>query len=128
MPPPNLRPFDLIVDIGAREGDTCLWYFALGYRKFRLVEPNAKYFPNLYENTKELERLGCIIELKTEPFKPEHLDGAKFVKFDCEGCEYLINVFELSVPFVVEFHEKTKPNEKGIYNYVKAIGYFRGNC
>lgn len=124
--PPYMKDDSLIVDVGAREGDTAVFFYMLGYRNLRLIEPSARYKENLIHNSEILRMFGCKVEVITESFRPEHLSGAAFVKFDCEGCEYEIDLDKIKIPWVAEMHDKLPADESGVYEYSHARGYRRG--
>ena len=127
-PPPSVAKDDLILDVGAREGDSALFYALSGYRNLRLVEPNPMYFNNLIHNVASLNKFGIEIDLRLHPFRPdEQLPGVKFIKFDCEGCESEIDLDKLTVPWVAEMHElKPAKGERHIYDYAAVTGYRKG--
>ncbi len=124
LPPFSIKKDDLILDVGARDGDSMIFYFEHGYRNIRLIEPNLDYVKNLRHNIKILQKKGMKIEVRIKPFGREDLKGVQFAKFDCEGCEYEIDLTQLQIPIVAEIHER-KSKDNGIYPYVKAKGYRR---
>jgi hypothetical protein len=134
-PPPRIKPDDLILDVGARDGDTAFWFFGWGYRNLRLVEPNPDNFNGitgfLFENCRELMDKGCKIEIRTKPFDLSDLDGVSFAKFDCEGCETAFDVKsefkKRGIAWVMETHEPNNPDECGVYDYVMYAGYQKGD-
>lgn len=128
VPPPSVPKDGLIVDIGARDGDTLLFWAEHGYKRFRLIEPNPKHFERLLENIDEIKRIYDVdVEAHEKTFDQSDLEGADFIKFDCEGCEYELVLDNLKVPWVAEMHEYQRPDEHGIYsNYVHATKYRRG--
>lgn len=125
MPPRQTYGTELLVDVGARDGDSAIFYFFQGFRNFRLIEPDPRLGILLLENADVMRKLGSKVEVIPSRFLPRHLDRAAFVKFDCEGCEYEVDLPSLKVPYVAEIHEKTVPNETGRYEYIRPIGYKR---
>ena len=129
LPPPSVsKDNDLILDVGARDGDTALFYLEHGYRRLRLIEPNLIYVDDLMANVREMgAQFNADIEVRFRPFKKEEdLLGVAFAKFDCEGCEAEAGLNTLTIPWAAELHEKNKPDEKGVYPYVAFTGYARG--
>ena len=128
-PPPSSVPKDgLIVDVGARDGDTLLFYAQLGFRNFRLIEPNPDFIPRLLENIKAIKKVYDVeIEVRWKCFELSDLEGAAFAKFDCEGCEYEFDLASLTIPWVAEMHEKQEPDIWGIYSSsIRSTEYRRG--
>lgn len=131
LPPPGVGSHDLIVDVGAREGDTLAFYIWHGFRAFRLIEPEPKYVAALQRNIATLNGVGgigyCYIETLAEPFRMAHLEGASFVKFDCEGCEAAIDLDALTIPWVAEMHDMQRPSFEALGStYRHSLGYRRG--
>ena len=126
LPPASVPKHALILDVGARDGDSALFYVNHGYTNLRLIEPNPEYWPNLLANAEEL-RLRADIEVRQKRFTLDDLDGVAFVKMDCEGCEQEYDYKNFGIPYAVETHETSKPSSAGIYNYVQRIGYERSD-
>ena len=127
-PPPSVPKDALLVDVGARDGDSAIYFFLLGYHNLRLVEPDPDTWGRLVHNADELSRRGCDVEVFMEPFRTEHLNGAAFVKFDCEGCERSVDFSSLHVPWIAEFHAHNQPDADGVFPYTKSLGVRRGGC
>ena len=127
IPPPSVPKEGLIVDVGARDGDSALFYVVLGYKNLRLVEPWHQYWENLEHNVELLRKMGATVEVTHEPYKPEHLQGVAFVKFDCEGCEKRVDLTQLKVPAVAEIHIEPRmvEGEVEVFNYAPRIGYLK---
>jgi hypothetical protein len=126
LPPPALPKSCLVLDVGARDGDTAFFYIRHGYLNLRLVEPSPTYHADLAKNVSILENTyGANIDMKRRPFEPRDLEGASFAKFDCEGCEYEVDLNNLRIPWAAEVHKRAKPDRNGVYPYVTAIGYRR---
>ena len=126
LPPSGMPKDSLILDVGARDGDTALFYVKHGYLNLRLVEPSPVHRHDLSKNAIILERkYGAKIEIRGRPFERKDLEGASFAKFDCEGCEYEIDLPSLAIPWAAEVHKKIKPDRNGVYPYVTAMGYRR---
>lgn len=125
LPPDSVSKDALIVDVGARDGDSALFYLSHGYTNLRLVEADAKYWPGLHHNEEIFRSIfHPRIELVLAPFTLDCLDGAAFVKFDCEGCQGDI-LDSLEIPWVAEMHVPNRPDKDGVFPYVKATGYRR---
>lgn len=131
LPPKSVGPHDLIVDVGAREGDTLAFYAWHGFRNFRLIEPLMEYVAILQRNQQRVLAAfpgdSFQIEVITEPFRWEHLEGAAFVKFDCEGCETAVDLERIPVPWVAEMHDMERPAFQALGSvYRESLGYRRG--
>lgn len=123
LPPASVPKNALILDVGARDGDTALFYAQHGYTNMRLVEANPIHFDGLGKNAALLaSRFGARFDIVCRPFQKEDLEGVAFAKFDCEGCEYDINLEGLTIPYVAEMHSK---KGKGLNPYTTAIGFKR---
>jgi hypothetical protein len=127
IPPPSVSKDALIVDVGARDADSAIFYAICGYHNLRLVEPNPIYHKSLQNNVAKLTTMGVKIDLHLHPFNPACcLQGAAFVKFDCEGCEAEAHLDTLTIPWVAEMHNTPKKNAQGIYEYSGTSGYRKG--
>jgi hypothetical protein len=103
-PPKALSRDSLVLDVGAGEGETVLFYFLLGFRRFRAVESNRRFVKALEANCRAL---GVEAEIFDRPFTLSDLEGVDYVKMDCEGCESEILRAEaptLDLPFAIETH------------------------
>ena len=136
IPPPYIQKDDLILDVGGRDGDTVLFYAEHGYKNIRVIEPEDYCQERLKRNCEQISNFfGIKIEIRYKIFTKEDLIGVKFAKFDCEGCEYEIDLKSLGIPIVVELHTGAKRNSMGIYKsnslfrkkYIRSIGYVRYN-
>jgi hypothetical protein len=125
LPPPSVPKDGLIVDIGARDGDTAFFFCFNGYRNLRLVEYDKEIISVLKHNADILERAyGAHIEIRNKAFGPEDLIGAAFIKLDCEGCEYDVDFRSAGIPYGMELHvPRGTPLLPGQSN---ALGYERG--
>ena len=121
----------LILDAGAEEGDTAIFFFEHGYTNLRVVEPFAHYHENLRHNMEILQSLGCRVDLRLERLKPEHLEGVAFIKTDTEGAEWepWFNLISGGIPWGGELHMGHAPqrDDKGTNDYYCSIGLFRGD-
>jgi len=126
-PPWKVPEDSLIVDVGARTGDSAAFFLALGYTNLRLVEPRLDlYQTDLEHNVEVLRSMGCKIDLHLHPFKSDCcLNGAAFAKFDCEGCETEVDFSHMTIPWSAEIHFPLKKLEHGIFEYMPCIGYHR---
>ena len=127
LPPKNVPKDALIVDVGAEEGNTAVFFFEHGYTNLRLIEPHPPFFENLVHNAEVLRSLGCKVDLCLEPFRADHLKDAGFIKIDAEGAEWEIDLANLGIPWGGELHMKTQPDANGRYDYYISIGRFRGD-
>ena len=91
-----------------------------------MIEPKEIYWAWLDENVEELKASGAQIEVRKKRFTLDDINGCKFAKFDCEGCEYEISLENLGIPWVAEMHEKSQPDSNGVYGYERFIGYQKG--
>ena len=124
LPPKNFNKNGLIVDVGARDGDTAVFYFAHGYRNMRLIEPGEEYHGLLEHNASVLRKQGCKIEVLKRGFSLSDLQGASFLKMDCEGCEHELDYTTLRIPYTIVIHRKAEA-DNGIYPYMKEIGIIK---
>lgn len=126
LPPKSVHRWDLILDVGARDGDTAWFYVQHGYRNLRLVEPDPRRWPSLEANAKALSKhYHAYIEVRKKPFSADDLEGVKFVKGDCEGCPLEGMLKELKVPYGAELHNPGM-QVNGIYVNKKSVGYAKG--
>ena len=127
-PPPDMPKDALILDVGGRDGDSCLFYVLRGYTNIRVIEPNPVYFEWLDNNTREMKEMfpAVNIEVRKKPFTKSDLKGVAFAKFDCEGCEQEADLESLPMPWSAEVHVPNKPDANGFYPYVDVVGYRRG--
>lgn len=123
VPPKWIKKTDLILDVGARDGDSALFFITHGFTNLRLIEPQPDYFRNLSDNIDEFRAWGITIDWKYRAFRIEDLSGAAFAKFDCEGCETEIDLDKIGIPYIAELHVKNEPGELGIYQYAREVGY-----
>jgi hypothetical protein len=75
----------LILDAGAGEGETVLFYHMLGFRNFRCVESDPVAFQRLRKNTANIP--DSRFELICRPFQPQDVFDADFAKIDVDGGE-----------------------------------------
>jgi hypothetical protein len=95
----------LMLDAGAGEGETVLFFYMLGFRRFRCVELNSEKFRLLQANTQFLTDARC--ELENRPFAACDVVGVDFAKIDVEGGErelLKISLSELPREIVLETH------------------------
>lgn len=108
-------PFDLswktVLDVGAGEGETALFYFNHGAVKVVCVEPDVEAFEKLRGNGQ-----GRCMPLKQEYFTLELIDtvqqellaqdqkGIDLIKIDIEGYEELMLHYKGTIPVVCEVH------------------------
>jgi len=99
------REDSLVLDAGAGEGETLLFFYMLGFRRFRCVELNPARFRFLERNTQSLRDVHC--ELENRPFEASDVIGVDFAKIDVEGGETeLLKVSRVELPkeIVLETH------------------------
>jgi hypothetical protein len=111
----------VIVDIGAGEGETAIFFYLHGYRNFVLIEkePNK----NIYLNAMALTNLGCSVTVLLQPFSLAMFDKIpgyenRYFKLDCEGCEK--EFLEVYHPF--EFSLELHPGAGRISDIIKMYG------
>lgn len=93
-----------ILDVGAGEGETALFYVTSGARDLICVEPNSTRSSMLRENARANHWEVRIVE---EPFSVEMLRDFSFdfAKLDCEGGEgALLSLDRLPTQCVIEAH------------------------
>ena len=101
----NYLPVDIrgkvVLDVGAGEGESALFFLAHGAKKVVCVEANPLYFKNLIINSK---RFSIVPVCK--PFCVEMLNDFifDFLKVDIEGYEECLLDVDLKVPAVIEVH------------------------
>lgn len=104
-----------VLDVGAGEGETALFYLAHGARHVICVEASEDAWLNLKLNEhNHPSKLTAVLE----PFNLKMLDEYKFdfAKFDIEGYEEPLLDVDLKVPVVAEIHGnqlREKFREKG---------------
>jgi SAM-dependent methyltransferase len=75
----------LILDAGAGEGETALFYYLAGFRRFRCVESDPRAFMILARNAQCLG--DAEFDLRNHPFVAEDTVKVDFAKIDVEGGE-----------------------------------------
>lgn len=100
----NYVPVDLagktVLDVGAGEGETALFFLHKGASKVVCVEADKTCFKNLIANSKKFP-----LTLILEPFKLKHLKiPHDFLKVDIEGYEESLLDVTLDKPAVIELH------------------------
>lgn len=120
----NYSPVDVrgltVLDVGAGEGETALFYLAYGAKKVICVEANPACFNNLVLNSKK-HSIATVLK----PFNVEMLNefDFDFMKCDIEGYEEVLLDVDLVKPAVIEVHGlqlRDKFAEKG-YRIGKRI-------
>jgi SAM-dependent methyltransferase len=104
-PNSKLTPNSLILDAGAGEGETILFFYIHGYRNFRCVELDQSAFRVLQQNVAKLT--DASFDLRNKTFGPDDLAGVVFAKVDVEGGEVaLLHLARVDLPseIVVETH------------------------
>lgn len=94
-----------MLDAGAGEGETLVFFYKLGFRRFRCVELDPVKFRVLETNTLSLRDAHC--ELHNRPFMPCDMLGVDFAKIDVEGGEtelLKVPLSELPREIVLETH------------------------
>lgn len=116
-----------ILDVGAGEGETALFYLAYGAKKVICVETNPQCFSNLERNSQRHEIIPALL-----PFSLDMLTSYKFdfMKMDIEGYEECLLDVELEKPSVIEVHGlqlRDRFAEKGyrISNRILSEGYYQ---
>jgi hypothetical protein len=95
----------LILDAGAGEGETIMFYYLLGFRRFRCVELNKLFFKRLNSNVAKLG--DADVHSFNRGFAAHDVYGVDFAKIDVEGGEAkLIEADNRKLPkeIVVETH------------------------
>ena len=100
----NYLPIDIdgkiVLDAGAGEGETALFYLSYGAKKVICIEPSVDCHVNLFRNADKFP----IIPV-TEPFSISMLDfDYDFMKMDIEGYEESLLNVDLDKPAVIEIH------------------------
>jgi hypothetical protein len=81
----SLSKDSLILDAGAGEGETVLFYYLLGFRNFHCVELDSTAFRTLKANVANFS--GARFDLQNRKFQAEDVQGVEFAKIDVEGGE-----------------------------------------
>jgi predicted RNA methylase len=122
----NYIPFPLkdktVLDVGAGEGETALFFLLHGAKKVICVEPDPKCFGNLLCNASRFNIIPVL-----SPFNLTMLDSFSFdfMKMDIEGYEESLLTVDLDRPAVVEIHglqQREKFKRKG-YTVVNRSPY-----
>ena len=95
----------LILDAGAGEGETLMFYYLLGFRRFRCVEPDKDCFKRLISNAAKL--VDAEVHLFNRRFRTDDVYDVDFAKIDVEGGEIeLLQADKQKLPreIVVETH------------------------
>ena len=111
----------VILDVGAGEGETALFYILHGAKGVICVEPDKKCFNNLILNSRQFNIFPFL-----QPFDIDMLSYFEFdfMKCDIEGYEEVLLNVELEHPSVIEVHGlqlRDKFKEKG-YRMGKRYG------
>lgn len=90
-----------VLDVGAGEGETALFYLQHGAKRVIAVEASKECYGNLLLNSKLHHIIPAI-----EPFDLSHLYAFNFdfMKMDIEGYEEILLTTELKKPAVIEVH------------------------
>jgi hypothetical protein len=92
----------LILDAGAGEGETLVFFAAHGYRNFIAVEPELMFYEHLKANIKQLE---VSVILRRKMFSLADLEGVSYAKIDVEGGETeLLKLERVPCEMLVEVH------------------------
>jgi len=98
----------MILDAGAGEGETILFYAKRGFRNFVAVESDLKAYSHLLRNVERLKMFGLQVVARNKSFDAEDLEGVKFAKIDVEGGEReLLAVDSLPCEMIVEIHNSS---------------------
>lgn len=90
----------LILDAGAGEGETILFFASHGFYNFRAIEPDPKAYERMISNS-----LGLRVTGYNRLFRLEDVFGVDFAKVDIEGGEReLLQLTGLPCEIVVEIH------------------------
>lgn len=105
--PSLFEPSDnpVILDAGAGEGETVMFYYLLGFRRFTCVESDKVTFERLKRNVAKVG--DAEFTLFNRRFKPSDVYDVDFAKIDVEGGEVeLIEADKRKLPreIVVETH------------------------
>ncbi len=104
--PPSGIEGKVILDIGAGEGETALFFLAHGASKVICIEPDEANFSQLLDNARRnnwpIEPINISFDVGI--FKRQEFD---FVKMDCEHCEDgLLNLSTIGFPITLEVHSR----------------------
>jgi len=101
----------LIIDVGAGEGETAVFFYLYGYKNFILIEKEPNQ--NIYQNAMALTYLGCQVTVFLQPFNNVIFDkicssGCEdyYFKLDCEGCEKEFLKIYHPFEFSLELHSE----------------------
>jgi tRNA G37 N-methylase Trm5 len=102
IPPGGLQG-KTVLDIGAEEGCTALFFFKHGAKRVICIESRPEAYANLKKNAEALKWDAVVIN---DVFKVEHLNyDVDFIKMNIEGYEAIILDLPIpKVPMVVEVH------------------------
>ncbi len=118
LPTKPLNKDAVILDAGAGEGETILFYSSYGYHNFIAVENNPSKWRKIETNTKHLN-----VELRRRAFRVEDLSNIDYAKIDVEGGEKELLLLEkLPCEFTVEIHN-TDLLEKLVHKFPLQVVY-----
>lgn len=101
LPKQPLAKNVVILDAGAGEGETILFFAGHGYHKFVAVENDPLKCDRLRNNTRHLD-----VEVRERAFRVEDLIGIDYAKLDIEGGEKeLLELEHLPCEMTVEIHD-----------------------
>lgn len=100
LPSTHLRKTALILDAGAGEGETILFFASHGLRNIRAIEPDPQAYERMISNSAGLKVTGY-----NRSFQLDDIFGVDFAKIDVEGGEVeLLQLNSLPCEIVAEIH------------------------
>ncbi|MGA2573324.1 MAG: hypothetical protein ABSF36_03820 [Candidatus Methanomethylicaceae archaeon] len=126
IPPIDLKD-KTVLDVGAEEGCTALFFFKHGAKKVICIEPQPEAFANLKKNAEALKWNAILIN---DVFKLDHLSlDVNFIKMNIEGYEALILDQPIpKIPMVMEVHGLWLVDEFVKRGWHKASGNDATHC
>lgn len=120
----NYLPIDvkgkIVLDVGAGEGETALFYLYHGAKKVICIEANIKCLENLLHNSEFFNIVPSIAKFDIDML----YYNFDFMKMDIEGYEEILLNVDLKKPSIIEVHGlqlRDKFINKG-YNISDRIG------
>jgi len=122
LPTKPLGKDAVILDAGAGEGETILFFATYGYHNFIAVENNLSKCRKIEDSTSHLN-----VDVRKREFRAEDLNNVDYAKVDVEGGEReLLHLEKLPCELTVEIHDSYLL-EKLIHKFPLRVVYRFGS-